>query len=89
MGVLEPTYQSNGDVIFVARAAKTRSNHSVFNCKKICTHSIHWINSKTLGKARVGVSLPAVYVSSPDVKSEQEYIEEHFVLRLCFFVNLP
>ena len=38
---------------------------------------------------KIGVSLPAVHVLSPDVKSERKYIEKQFVLRLCFFVNLP
>ena len=36
---------------------------------------------KNAGKSRIGVSPPAVYVSSPNVKSERKYIEKTFVLR--------
>ena len=42
---------------------------------------------KNTGKPRLGVSPLAVYVSSPDVKSEREYIEKPFstALLLCKF----
>ena len=42
---------------------------------------------KNAGKPRIGVSLPAVYVSSPGVKSEPKYIEKHLftALFLCKF----
>ena len=34
---------------------------------------------KNAGKPRIGVSPPAVYVSSPDVKSEWKFIEKHLL----------
>ena len=42
---------------------------------------------KNAGKLRIRVSPPAVYVLSPDVKSERKYIEKHFftALLLCKF----
>ena len=71
------TCQSNGDVIFVPQAAKTRSNHSVVTVKKFVRPQHSLDRLKNAGKPRIGISPPAVHVSTPDVKSEREYIEKH------------
>ena len=44
---------------------------------------------KNTGKPRIGVSPPAVYVSSPDVKSEREYIEKHLFYGFASLLICP